>query len=325
MDGSRLDARTVALALLCLAVVAFAAATLDTATESGTGFGAGNLGQGDQRGGDRTPVEDATGDGSEDFSILDINGTAGTGALICVPALSTPVVQAGLVLAFLGIFAVGWWYDDAAMGLGLVVIFGYPTLFAYLLLTACGTGLQPRSFSLSPEGQPSQSGGGLVGGQSAVQTPSLLTQLLLVLVLGLLGVVAVLVLTGDHDQTDADAGEKPDDALPADDVSVAAIGAAAGRAADRLEREGAFENEVYRAWAEMTEPLSVDDPASSTPGEFAAAAVDAGMDREDVERLTRLFADVRYGGAAPTAEREAAAVETLRRIEDAYADGSEDA
>jgi hypothetical protein len=48
------------------------------------------------------------------------------------------------------------------------------------------------------------------------------------------------------------------------------------------------------------------------------------MDRADVERLTRLFADVRYGGADPTAEREAAAVETLRSIEAAYGDGDGD-
>jgi hypothetical protein len=69
----------------------------------------------------------------------------------------------------------------------------------------------------------------------------------------------------------------------------------------------------------MTEPLSVDHPESSTAGEFAEAAVAAGMAREDVDHLTTLFAAVRYGGAEPTPERERAAVETLRRIEATYA------
>jgi len=77
---------------------------------------------------------------------------------------------------------------------------------------------------------------------------------------------------------------------------------------------------VYRAWAEMTAELEVDRPESSTPGEFATVAVDAGMAPEDVDRLTELFEEVRYGGHAPTDDREQAAVETLRRIESRYSD-----
>ncbi len=62
------------------------------------------------------------------------------------------------------------------------------------------------------------------------------------------------------------------------------------------------------------------NPDAATPTEFAAAAVDAGMAREDVEALTEVFEAVRYGAAEPTAAREREAVEALRRIERAYAD-----
>ncbi|MFT4891934.1 MAG: hypothetical protein ACI9YT_002871, partial [Halobacteriales archaeon] len=61
-------------------------------------------------------------------------------------------------------------------------------------------------------------------------------------------------------------------------------------------------------------------PQSSTPGEFATEAIDAGMAPEDVNRLTELFEAVRYGGREPTEKRERTAIETLRRIEDQYAD-----
>ncbi|WP_255167468.1 DUF4129 domain-containing protein [Natrononativus amylolyticus] len=99
----------------------------------------------------------------------------------------------------------------------------------------------------------------------------------------------------------------------------AAVAAAAGRAAERIEAEADIDNEVYRAWKEMTDLLEVPRPETSTPGEFAAAAVDAGLEREHVDELTRLFEDVRYGHSETTDEMEARAVAVLRRIEDEYA------
>jgi hypothetical protein len=77
-------------------------------------------------------------------------------------------------------------------------------------------------------------------------------------------------------------------------------------------------NEIYRAWLEMTRHLAVDRPRSSTPTEFAEAAVDAGMAREDVRELTDLFELVRYGGEAPTPDRVDRARDALRRIERTY-------
>ncbi|OYR45710.1 MULTISPECIES: DUF4129 domain-containing protein, partial [unclassified Halorubrum] len=59
-------------------------------------------------------------------------------------------------------------------------------------------------------------------------------------------------------------------------------------------------------------------PASSTPAEFAAAAVDAGVDAEPVGDLTAVFERVRYGGEEATEERERRAAEALRRIEERH-------
>lgn len=115
------------------------------------------------------------------------------------------------------------------------------------------------------------------------------------------------------------------DAIEADetpDRAASAVGDAAGRAADRLlaDTDAAITNEVYRAWQEMTHPLDIDNPAASTPREFAAAAVDAGLDPADVETLTDLFERVRYGDEPLSDTDREEVVAVLRRIEAAYAD-----
>jgi hypothetical protein len=74
----------------------------------------------------------------------------------------------------------------------------------------------------------------------------------------------------------------------------------------------------------MTGYLDVDSPESSTPAEFADAAVDAGMSDGDVDELTRLFEEVRYGGKDPTDDRESRALAALRRIDSEYADDGGD-
>lgn len=322
MDPSRLSPRTVALAVLCVAVIAFAAATLDSTTNPDSAFGAGYTGADEDLGGQRTPTDAPSGD-SEDGrdSPLDLDlGGEGAPLQFCQPWLKQPLVQTLLLFGLVGVFAVGRWLDDAATGLAGVFVVGYPGFFLYLLFTACNTG-DRGLLDLADTGRPAEEGGGLMGGESAITSPSLSTQLLFLLVVGMLVAVAALVLTGNHDQREThETGGEDDEPEPEPATDVRAVGAAAGRAADRIEESDEFENEVYRAWAAMTEHLAVDRPESSTPAEFAAAATDAGMDPDDVGRLTDLFAAVRYGGAEPTAEREEAAVETLRRIEATYAE-----
>jgi len=320
---SRVSPRTVALALLCLAVIAFAGATLDTTTDTTSGFGAGNPGVDDDLGGERTPTSNPSGDSEGDQnSLIDLDTESGPLFNLCVQWLRTTPAQLLLLGGLVAFFLCLRWLDDAATALTFSLVVAYPGALIYLVLTACRNEETGELFDLSDAGRPVQEGGGIAGGASSVTSPDVPTAVLLLLVGGTVVGVAVLVLTSSHDQTEEheELAEEPEpESEPAADVR--AIGAAAGRAADRIEQEtgGVFENEVYRAWAEMTEQLAVERPASSTPAEFATAAVEAGIDTEDVERLTALFEAVRYGGREPTAERETEAVETLRRIESAYA------
>ncbi|WP_439025784.1 DUF4129 domain-containing protein [Haloarchaeobius sp. DT45] len=149
----------------------------------------------------------------------------------------------------------------------------------------------------------------------------------LVLLLGGLGILAV-VLVGAWSVSASDEDEDPDvvevagedddaDPAPAD---TQAIATAAGRAADRIESTADVDNEIYRAWVEMTRHLPVDHPETSTPREFERAAVEAGISPDDVHELTDLFETVRYGHEEATPEREDRAVEALRRLE-AYYEG----
>lgn len=154
-------------------------------------------------------------------------------------------------------------------------------------------------------------GGG--GGSESADQPSLpAIVLLLVLVAALLGTFFA------YRRTAATEDEPAPDETQQPAVDTAAVGEAAGRAADRLEDAAAVDNEVYRAWREMTELLDISDPETSTPDEFATAAVAAGMSQDDVHELTRLFEDVRYGNADASAEREQQAIGIFRRIEAQY-------
>ena len=159
--------------------------------------------------------------------------------------------------------------------------------------------------------RPRLPGGG--GGEVAevATDPSLVVFAVVAVVL--VGAAAVLLRSVSGEADDDPVVPDPDDPDP----EVREVGAAAGRAADRIDATGDVENAVYRAWREMTDPLDL-SRETSTPGEFAAAAVDAGMRREDVSELTRLFESTRYGGVAVDEGREQRATTALRRIERAY-------
>lgn len=144
-----------------------------------------------------------------------------------------------------------------------------------------------------------------------------------------LGAVALVVVAGIAYVKTGGGGLPPllrseyDTEDEAPDPAAEALGRAAGRAADRIADEDGSEesldNEVYRAWEEMTRSVSVDDPETTTPREFETAAVQAGVPEGDVRELTRLFEDVRYGGHRPTQDRERRAIDCFRRIESAVA------
>ncbi len=166
-------------------------------------------------------------------------------------------------------------------------------------------------------------GSGLPGfGESAGETATTAVSTMVVL-LGIFGLLILGVAIAFRQSDEPNQAEtEPDSQQSTDQPQIEAVGQIAGRAADRIEqrepRDEVIDNEVYRAWEEMTERLDPPDDESTTPREFARAAAQTGLSDEDVTELTELFEDVRYGGYSPTTEREERAVDVLRRIERSY-------
>jgi hypothetical protein len=317
--------RTVLLAVLCLSVLALAAATLDTTQSGGSGFDASGSGSDGGDGGDGgpTPVEPQT---PRETQTTEEQSEEKPFEL-CAPIVKEPPVIIAVVVAAILLFLVLLYrYNEFVALSGVLLVFG-PVTLVMLVLADCEleTPEEPEINVTGGNGTATPSGGGGgggLGGSSSSFDPSL-PVIGLIVVGVLVALVAVAYyLTGD-DTAGGDGSaedEDPDEAEPdLDAADIAEVGRLAGEAADRIESTADLENEVYRAWQEMTRPLNVDHPRSSTPAEFAAAATAAGMNRGDVDRLTELFDEVRYGGREATAEREREAVSLLRSIEDQYA------
>lgn len=297
----RTTASAILVAVLATLAVGLAAATLTDPVER-EGIGGAGAGNESAEGGWAPPKgEESTGDIA--FRIPFVRE-------LMVLAVA---VLAGVTIAYLLIYR-----REAAK---LLLVAALLILVAFLLV---------RFFSLpefAPAGDGVGDGGFGVGedepgiDEDDEPSPRSPTSILLFFVLSLavLGtLLALAVGARDADEPAADRSET------AESIDAASIGRAAGRAADRIEGSTPADNEVYRAWEEMVDPLEVARPEATTPGEFAEAAVDAGIDPEDADELTRLFEAVRYGGRPPSESRERRAVETLRRIEATYADGEVD-
>jgi hypothetical protein len=156
--------------------------------------------------------------------------------------------------------------------------------------------------------------GGVTGTAAGSGTSGLAPPSVLVLVVGLGLVVAVIAFVAVRAKYSDESIAESEEGDPT------TIDRAAGRATDRPEGSATIDNEVYRTWREMTELLDIERSGTSTPGEIAAAAIEAGFDREDVQALTRLFEDVRYGDARPTADRGREAIAIRRRLERQHED-----
>ena len=282
-------------ALLGGIAVVLAAATLPTATrtERPVQF----EGEGNDSGGLLPPPP-------EDSPASTIDGT--------IPFLSELLV----LLALLTLAALLWYLYHDRRGLfqivaGVIVIVGLVLLLGPRI---------PADLSFDAVTQPlgteneTSFGTGDDGDRFITTDPSALS-VLLVLLLGVFLVGLIAVLTRQTTASDTD----PE---PAADVSedAVAVGRVAGRTADRLEAGTGAENEIYRAWVEMTELFDLSRRETKTPGEFATAAVDAGMDADDVGELTRLFEQIRYSTDTPSEANEQRAIDLFRRIESTYSE-----
>ncbi|MFW5918297.1 MAG: DUF4129 domain-containing protein [Haloferacaceae archaeon] len=200
--------------------------------------------------------------------------------------------------------------------LGLTVIALLGAVFALLL-----GNIDMNGFEMTMNGtRPNETGMSLPTGESASPGSGGISALLLgVGALVVLVAVGLLFVRSGDEEAPVDADED-EDAAGGDGGRLASLGEAAGRAAAGIAAaDVATENAVYEAWVDMTGALDVPDPETTTPGEFAEAAVDAGMDPVDVRELTRLFEEVRYGDAPVSPERAERARAALNRIESAYA------
>jgi len=300
------------LALLAVVALGVAAATLDSAVSLGGG-GFGGAG-------------DGVGPSAESGDVGASSAPSGGSALSVPPACYEFLREPPALLAFAALLlaVAGLAYRDTGSKLAAGVVagaMGFPVAALGWVLSTCRPTDEGIEFELGaavgeggilPQGG---GGSGAGGGEGAASAPELLFAL--VVVAALVASVAVLLgAGGDDEPADGEAEGETEEPDPTD-PDLREVGRTAGAAADRIERSDA-DNEVYRAWRDMTEVLDVDRPASSTPAEFAAAAVDAGVDEEPVGDLTAVFERVRYGGEDATAERERRAADALRRIEERH-------
>ncbi|WP_336034925.1 DUF4129 domain-containing protein [Halobacterium yunchengense] len=311
------NARALTLALLCVLAVALAAATLANPQHPpGAGDGAGGPGF-DESG----PPDQGDGDSDSGDGLPEPDD--GVGAIqvgpACVPFLLSPAFGALALGAYLAVGAYFYRRDNLAMAVVVLFLLTMVALPGWLLFTGCGSdaptnqdgGVVPEL----PSGEPSErpAAGGSDGTHPLFAPTTVLA--------GLAAVAVLLAAVAYRATGDDEPPEDPPIAAEADADDEAALGAlatAAGEAADRIAEAEDLENEVYRAWRDMTGHLDVPHPESSTPAEFAAAARDVGMDDDSVAELTDLFREVRYGGASPTEDREQRAVDALRAIEARY-------
>lgn len=284
--------RNAVLAICGVIAVTLTAATLPTAFQPerrGEG-GSGATGAGDGAGGPMAP------------SPFDAPET-----VIEIPFLT----EIGLLLALVAALVVLWrlYTSRRAVFRGVVVVIALAVV-AFLisqLFSPDPSNLSSPSFT--PWTGNTTSGG--ASGETVTDPPVLTLVLVLVLTAAVLG-TAVAVRQRSPGGSSSSSG---DDTAS---TATAAVARAAGRAADRIEEGDDVDNEVYRAWREMTSLLDIPRPETNTAGEFEAAAVDAGMDPADVHELTALFETVRYGGYDPEPTDERRAIELLRRIENRY-------
>jgi len=300
------SARLVGIGLVSIVAIAVAASTIQSVTTAG---GASVTGPGVNLPGVSGPGVTLPGvEGN-----VDIQTPGGPGIDITAPLQQCiqPLAAWYGGLVYFGAFGGVLYLFKRVYSTGAAVLGAYavaPVAFlGYFLMTSCasfggGTG-----------------GGGPNGPPGPPESPFVGLEMPLMVAGGvfafaLLAVGAVLY-RASGDQTVETLATDEDDREPAD---VADLAAAAGKAADRIEQYNAdVDNAVYRAWWEMTSLLHVPNPDSATPGQFADAAVDLGMDEADVAELTELFEEVRYG-RRDAESREDRAVETLRSIETAY-------
>lgn len=227
----------------------------------------------------------------------------------CVRFLNQPSAVMGILAGMFGLLYLVYLRFNLATAL-LSGTFIVPVIMiSYFFLTNC------------PQGA-GEAGQGLFSGADAIAAsseglaaiPAIPPEIAAALVVGftLIAAVVLFSMTGQDEaiEESAMAFEPEPDA--------ADFARAAQRARERIEEANIpVDNAVYQAWLEMTGLLSLENPETTAPYEFAEEAIAVGLAEEDVTELTELFTDVRYGEKDPDT-REDRALRVLRNIEETY-------
>lgn len=285
-----------------IVAVAVAAASLRSPLEFDGGGGGGGTGDGDGAGGDvftQPPAEPPE--------------------RVEIPAFLEYLVYALVLL--LAIALVWYLITHRRRVVTLLAVCVLAVAIGAVLIELLAPLVDSQALPSEPSGDLGE--GGSSGGGEGDAVPISIDPLVVVLALIAAIFVGGLLLTRDE-ETVPSIGNEPDAPKPeSPEPDATAVGTTAGRAADRLEAGGDVDNEIYRAWREMTALLEVDRPESTTPRQFERAAVEAGIDAEAAETLTRLFETVRYGTVEATPSMEQRATTVFRRVETEYAAADE--
>lgn len=296
-------ARRVALAILAVVAVALAATAAPAVFSQDQGGGPA---------GGQQPTTNAS-----------AGGTAGS------PVVPIEPFMIGLVVV--AVLAIGLQFVEDPRGtllqaLGVLVFIGIAVGLVQLLGELNRPSGPPDQPGAAPNTTtPSNASSGFGQGTSDPFVLPIDTIVTIAVAAGALGLVAMLAWRSERVRSAVPglAGADDED----QDADLAAVGSRAGDAAEQVTAAStprAADNAIYRAWRDLVGLLDVPDPQSSTPRQFATAAVEAGMDEEDVSVLTTTFEEVRYGDAALSTERRERATAALRRIEGTHGAESDD-
>jgi len=227
----------------------------------------------------------------------------------CIDFLTTPVAITGIIAGVFFVLYLVYRQFNLATSLFSSFVIAPLAFGMWAIMTNCVEGKEGGGQVFDGSGivNPGESG-------SVVTAPPISPTMLAMVFVFLVAVslVVMLTVTGSDETYEPVEDEEPDE------PDEAAFARAAGRAADRIEQgNDPVDNAVYRAWAEMTNLLDIPDPETSAPMDFADAAIEFGLEADDVHELAELFNEVRYGHKSAE-EREDRAIEILRRVETTY-------
>lgn len=302
------NTRTIFLTLLCVIAVSLAAATLTTSQQP-SGFGVPSDGP-DTSSGAQSPQDDQN---SPDSSRV----ATGWATVRCSQTtIPTTLMYGGLLISFiLGIILAYRCSLKALLSATFVLLSLFLLPIIIILGDSCGDpppdstgggGILPPLPATSGD-IPSPGSGNPQMIANFILSP-IMFLLVLVVFVTILSLIAYFASSGDT------SAQSTTDPASANEEKLSSVGSTTLSANTTFNNPNKIDNDIYRAWYEMTTYLSIPNPATYSPAEIAAAAQNAGLNATQVDTLTTLFRNVRYGNHEITEAKEQQAIDALREI-----------